>query len=804
MVPGKADYAILISNMMLHSGHAVLRTILCLMGIAAAIQVPAGVQLNEVLARNAGSAVDSQGRSPDFVELINTEAVDVSLSGFRMSVSGADPSQWAFPSGAKIAAGGFLTVWCDDTRRASSILETDLNIGRSLGKNSGGIFLYDAASNLLDSVSYGFQIVDLSFGRSSGQWRLLASPTPGAVNAQPVSLGNPVDLRINEWLAIASTGSDWFELFNKSTQPTEISGLLLVDDPTGKQTVFTIPALCFIGGNDWVQFDADKATNSGPNHVSFGLSAKGGTLALWTAGRQMIDQVGFGVQTVDVSEGRLPDGGTNIVRFPQTPTPGADNYLPLTHILINEMLAHTDPPLEDAVELYNPNATNVDVGGWFLANKASNLKRYRIPDNTVIPAGGYYVLYEYEFTGTDHFTFNSAHGDKVYLSTGDQGGSLTGYRASQSFGPSFNGVSFGRYLTSVGVDFVPMSRRTFGHDTPISLEDFRQGGGATNATPIVEPVVINEIMYHPPDLGGTNAIDNVGDEFIELYNYSAYTISLYDGLHPGNTWKVGGDVSFVFPIQKSIPAWGYLILVSFDPVNAPGALASFKTRYTLDPRVQVFGPYSGKLSNSSGAVELYRPDNPQLPPHPDAGFVPYVMIERIQYGDSAPWPVEADGGGASLQRKSPTDYGNDPVNWRAGTPTPGIANEINFVDSDGDGMPDVWETAFGLNPHDPGDAIQDADGDGMNNSQEYLAGTDPTDAKSVLRLSATRVIGGGVLLRFKVVPGRSYSLEYWETGVNGWQRFKDFTAGPDIKTAEMTDSTVGNMRWFRVRTPQLP
>jgi hypothetical protein len=790
--------------MMLHDVHGVLRTFLCLMGISAAIQVPAGVQLNEVLARNAGIAVDSQGRSPDFVELVNPNAVDVSLSGFQMSIDGADPGQWAFPAGAKIAAGGFLTVWCDDSRPASSVFAADLNIGRALGKNGGAIFLYDASSNLLDSVSYGFQVSDLSFGRSGGQWQLLSAPTPGAKNAQPVPLGSPLDLRINEWLASASAGSDWFELFNKSTQPSELSGLLLVDDPNGKQTVYTIPGLCFIGGNDWAKFDADKSTNSGPDHVNFGLSVKGGTLALWTSDRQVIDQVVFGAQTVDVSEGRLPDGGVPIVSFPQTPTPGADNYLPLTNILINEVLAHTDPPLEDAVELYNPNATNVDIGGWFLANGAANLKHYRIPEGTVIPAGGYHVLYEYEFVGTDHFTFNSAHGDKVYLSTGDKEGNLTGYRATQSFGASFNGVSFGRFITSVGVDFVPMSRRTFGHDSPVSLEDFRQGGGATNATPVIEPVVINEIMYHPPDLGGTNAIDNVGDEFIELCNYSANSIPLYDVLNPGNTWKIGGDVSFVFPMQKSIPAWGYLILVSFNPASDPNALTEFKKRYTVDPRVQLFGPYSGKLSNSSGAVELYRPDNPQTPPHPDAGFVPYVMIERIQYGDSAPWPVEADGGGASLQRKSPSEYGNDPVHWRAGTPTPGVANEAGFKDSDGDGMPDAWETAFGLNPNDPSDALLDGDADGMNNLQEYLAGTDPNDAKSVLKLSATRVAGAGVVLRFKVVSGRTYTVEYWEAGSNGWQRFNDFVAGPDIKTAEMSDSAAGDMRWYRVRTPQLP
>ncbi len=47
------------------------------------------------------------------------------------------------------------------------------------------------------------------------------------------------------------------------------------------------------------------------------------------------------------------------------------------------------------------------------------------------------------------------------------------------------------------------------------------------------------------------------------------------------------------------------------------------------------------------------------------------------------------------------------------------------IDNDGDGMPDGWETQFGLNPNDPGDATGDADGDGKTNLQEYLAGTHP-------------------------------------------------------------------------------
>ncbi|WP_317218957.1 TIM barrel protein [Bacteroides ovatus] len=46
------------------------------------------------------------------------------------------------------------------------------------------------------------------------------------------------------------------------------------------------------------------------------------------------------------------------------------------------------------------------------------------------------------------------------------------------------------------------------------------------------------------------------------------------------------------------------------------------------------------------------------------------------------------------------------------------------VDSDGDGMPDAWETANGLNPNDPADANMDCNGDGYTNIEKYINGID--------------------------------------------------------------------------------
>lgn len=45
-----------------------------------------------------------------------------------------------------------------------------------------------------------------------------------------------------------------------------------------------------------------------------------------------------------------------------------------------------------------------------------------------------------------------------------------------------------------------------------------------------------------------------------------------------------------------------------------------------------------------------------------------------------------------------------------------------YIDTDGDGMPDEWEKANGLNPNDPSDANGDCTGDGYTNIEKYING----------------------------------------------------------------------------------
>jgi hypothetical protein len=279
-------------------------------------------------------------------------------------------------------------------------------------------------------------------------------------------------------------------------------------------------------------------------------------------------------------------------------------------------------------------------------------------------------------------------------------------------------------------------------------------------------------------------------------------VSLYHPAFPTNRWKLGGGVDFAFPAGASVAAGGYLLVVEFDPVNDPAALADFRARYGVSASVPVHGPFSGNLDNDADQVELYQPDTPQSTP-PDAGFVPYVRVDRVNYTDDAPWPAgDVDGGGLSLQRAASNLYGNEPLNWIAAPPTPGAANNLLLTDSDEDGIPDAAELAMGLNPANPLDGALDNDLDGMSNVEEYLAGTNHGDGNSRLWLRGA-TLGRDIVLTFDAISNKTYSLLYRnELAGPAWSKLADVPAQPANQSVALTNSQSGNStRFYRIVTP---
>jgi hypothetical protein len=465
---------------------------------------------------------------------------------------------------------------------------------------------------------------------------------------------------------------------------------------------------------------------------------------------------------------------------------------PIQSVFINEVLAHTDPPLLDSIEVINGGASSQDIGGWWLSDDYRSPKKYRIPVNGVLNAGEYRVFDETEFRGAGlgsaAFSF-SALGDEAHLFSANAAGDLTGWHSGATFGASFNGVSFGRLVTSDGrALMVPQSQRSL---------------GTLNVGPQMSPVVITEIHFQPP---AVNAVDDTTAEFIELRNATKAEVALFDSKYPTNRWRLRGGVEFEFPANQTLASGGFAVVVGFDPVLEPVIAANFRRQFSIPQDVVVYGPWRGKLNNDGETLRLQAPDEPVPAPASNAGEVAYVTMEAVEYRPVAPWPTEASGSGKSLQRISSRRFGNDPVEWRAAEPTAGRVNSPTDgldLDTDGDGLPDDWELANGLDPKSAvgvDGGVGDPDGDGMSNLQEYLAGTSPKDESSSLRLEVH--LGQWVEVRFNAVRGRSYTLEGREQlGAGDWTVLTRYPVQANTGVVTFLDVRTDGSRYFRVSIP---
>ncbi len=151
-------------------------------------------------------------------------------------------------------------------------------------------------------------------------------------------------------------------------------------------------------------------------------------------------------------------------------------------------------------------------------------------------------------------------------------------------------------------------------------------------------LVFNEIMYHP-------ATNEIAMEWVELHNQMAVNLDI-------SGWGLQGGIDYTFPVGTVVEAGEYIVIAS-----SPETLEA-STGIT-----DVYGPFSGRISNSGETLELVNNTD--------------RVMDSVNYKDDDDWPVEPDGSGSSLSKIDPQSssppFGNWSSSYLAGG-TPGLRN----------------------------------------------------------------------------------------------------------------------------------
>ena len=119
------------------------------------------VFINEVLASNDQSDINEYGIYTDWIELYNASSDTVSLYGSYLSDDIRNPYKYAFPSNSTIEPRKFLMVWADGLANTSKYCHANF----TLSSHGDEVYLSNSKGELIDSMSFGAQAADRSFGR---------------------------------------------------------------------------------------------------------------------------------------------------------------------------------------------------------------------------------------------------------------------------------------------------------------------------------------------------------------------------------------------------------------------------------------------------------------------------------------------------------------------------------------------------------------------------------------------------------------------------------------------------------------
>lgn len=369
--------------------------------------------------------------------------------------------------------------------------------------------------------------------------------------------------------------ADWVEIWNASDHHIDMKGVGLSDK--GDSIRFLFPDITLPPDGRVVVFCSDT-NQSAPGqafHAKFKLSSVGEAVYLYDPGAFLIHQVTVPIMAADESYALQPDGSFLMTAeyspgYPND-TAGYGAFLASITvedgaIVINEIMADPltgmrdeDGELSDWIELYNTTSEPVSLKNLALSDSERRPLKWRFPEDAVIPANGYYVVF---CSGKDR-------------RTGGGGIPHTNFRISAEHETIVLSDSMGRLKDRVTIDNLAedtsWGRDEWGNYAPVKMPtpglpnnlQGRQQADLNLRAMNPSRVIISEVMASNDS---TPVIDtSTFVDWVELYNDSDVAVDLSSW---GFSDNLGRARKWQFPPGTMIQPRAYLTILCDGKANA--------------------------------------------------------------------------------------------------------------------------------------------------------------------------------------------------------------------------------------------
>jgi hypothetical protein len=342
--------------------------------------------------------------------------------------------------------------------------------------------------------------------------------------------------------------------------------------------------------------------------------------------------------------------------FVSAPLSGADS-LPahfkkntdvLNTVVINEINYNSAQQFEsgDWVELYNTSDSPVDISGWVFKD-GNDENSFAVPDGSVIPADGYFVIANNAVLFHDEFGKAENYAGDFGFGLSAAGEAIRLYDALENLIDTVTYGVEGDWPSEPNGSGTTLSLRNPNLDNALAANwasSISIGTpGKKNDVLMTDIIVINEINYNSPETFNP-------EDWVELYNRYDIPVDI-----SGWSFKDEEDIyTFIFP-EGTVIDQGEFFIVCRDTMLFKQAFGEVEN---------VFGNFDFGLSG--GGEKIYLRDK-------YGG-----TVDKVYYNDVAPWPVDADGKGTTLSLTNYTFDNQHADNWVSslGYGTPGSVNDV--------------------------------------------------------------------------------------------------------------------------------